>query len=59
MRVWFETRTLVRGKKKRDHWLTWVCDTPVQDGPMVIASDMQLYMDSTELGARVTRVIDR
>jgi hypothetical protein len=59
VKAWFTTHTLVRGKKKRDYWLTWVCDTPVEGGLMVIASDMQLYMDSFELGARVTRMIDR
>lgn len=58
MRVWFSTHTLVRGKKKRDHWLTWVCDTSVEDGPMVIASDMQLYLDSFELSPRV-KMVDR
>lgn len=59
MRAWFSTHTLVRGKKKRHHWLTWVCDTPVEGGLTVIASDMQLYVDNFELGARAMRMIDR
>lgn len=59
MRLWFETHTLIKGKKKREHWLTWFCDRAVEDGPMVVASDMPLYMDMMELGPRVARVVDK
>ena len=59
MRIWFVTNRLIKGKKKREYWLTWAIDEPVEDGPTVVASDMPLYMDSIELGARAARVIDR
>jgi hypothetical protein len=56
LRVWFETFTLIKGKKKRDYWLTWMSDRPVEDGPTVVAPS---YIDQIELGARVARMIDK
>jgi len=58
MRGWFETSTLIKGKKKRDYWITWMSDRPVEDGPMVVVQ-MPLYLDQVELGSRVARMIDR
>ena len=58
MRGWFETSTLIKSKKKRDHWLTWMSDNPIEDGPMVVVR-MPLYLDQVELGSRVARMIDR
>ena len=59
MRGWFTTDTLVLGKKKREHYLTWFFDTPVEGAEGVIASDMPLMMDQLELGIRVARMVAR
>lgn len=59
MRGWFTTDTHVLGKRKREHYLTWFFDTPVEGAEGVIASDMPLMMDQLELGIRVARMLAR
>ena len=59
MRGWFTTDTLVLGKRKREHYLTWFYDTPVEDAEGVIASVMPLMMHLLELGSRVARMMAR
>ena len=59
MRGWFTTDTLVLGKKKREHYLTWFFDTPVEGAEGVVASDMPWMFDQLELGIRVARMMAR